>query len=81
VSYRVELHASALAQIQGIPSEAFDALVSRLADVVDKPWDAFPLQADEPEFRQVIFGGQGLASFYVDERNEVLRVFDITWVG
>jgi hypothetical protein len=81
MSYRVELHKTALAQIQGLPPDAFDALVSRLARAADAPWDAFPVQSSEPEFRQAIFGEQGLVSFYVDENSEVLRVYDITWVG
>jgi len=81
VSYRVELHATALAQISGLPSGAFDALASTLADVADRPWDAMAIYANEPEFRQVIFGILGLVSFYVDDAKETIRVFDITWTG
>jgi len=81
LSYRVELHATALAQVGGLPSDAFDALVSRLADVAERPWDAMALYNSEPEFRQVIFGTYGLVSFYVDETKETIRVFDITWTG
>lgn len=81
LSFRVELHAAALAQIGGLPPGAFDALVSALADVADRPWDAMAAYTGEPEFRQVIFGGLGLVSFYVDDAAEIIRVFDITWTG
>ncbi len=62
-------------------SDAFDALVSALAHVSEQPWDAMPMHAAEPEFRQTVFGGLGLVSFYVDDTAEILRVFDITWTG
>jgi hypothetical protein len=60
LTYRVELHATALAQIGGLPSDAFDALVSRLVDVTERPWDAMGIYSNEPEYRQVIFGTFGL---------------------
>jgi len=81
LSYRVELHATALAQISGLPSDAFDALVSKLADVAERPWDAMAIYTNEPEFRQAIFGTFGLVAFYVDDALEIIRVFDITWTG
>ncbi|TDD59513.1 hypothetical protein E1293_46385 [Actinomadura darangshiensis] len=81
MNYRVQLHATALAQIGGLPQEAFDALVTSLAGVADRPWDAMALYNDQPEYRQVIFGTYGLVSFYVDDTAEILRVFDITWTG
>lgn len=81
MSYRVELHATALAQISGLPSAAYDALVTSLAVVAERPWEAMALYNDEPEYRQVIFGTFGLVSFYVDETAEIIRVFDITWTG
>ena len=43
MNYRVEFHAAALAQLDGLPSQAFDTLV--------------------------------------DERRELIRIFDVTWVG
>ncbi|SPT64511.1 type II toxin-antitoxin system RelE family toxin [Actinomadura madurae] len=81
MNYRVELHATALAQIAGLPPETFDALVTSLANVAERPWDAMALANDEPEYRQVIFGTYGLVSFYVDDTAEIIRVFDITWTG
>jgi mRNA-degrading endonuclease RelE of RelBE toxin-antitoxin system len=81
VSYRVEFHASALAQLQGLPSSAFDALVERVSELVDAPWETQTLDRDEPSFRQCIFGGLGLLSFHVDDDRELIRIFDVTWIG
>ncbi|NEA35524.1 hypothetical protein [Streptomyces sp. SID13031] len=77
----MEFHAAALAQLDGLPPEAFDALVDQVVKLVDAPWDAQPLSPDEPQFRQCQFGGLGLLSFYVDDDGRVLRIFDVTWAG
>jgi len=81
VTYRVEFHASALAQLHGLPPLAFDALVARVSTLVGAPWEAQALDRDEPSFRQCTFGGFGLLSFYLDEARELINVFDVTWVG
>ncbi|GAA3795447.1 hypothetical protein GCM10022226_13510 [Sphaerisporangium flaviroseum] len=81
MSFRVELHKTALAQLQGLPKHAFDALIECMADVCERPWDTMGVRPAEPEFRQAIFGTFGLASFYVDDRAEVIRVYDVTWTG
>ena len=81
MSYRVEFHASALAQLQGLPSSAFDALVERVGKLVGAPWETQILDRDEPSFRQCTFGGLGLLSFHVDDDREQIRIFDVTWVG
>ncbi|GAA2821483.1 hypothetical protein GCM10010522_43920 [Kribbella solani] len=81
MSYRVEFHASALAQLQGLPSSAFDALVERVSKLVGAPWETQTLDRDEPSFRQCTFGGLGLLSFHVDDDREQIRIFDVTWVG
>jgi len=81
LSYRVEFHAAALVQLKGLPSDAFDALVSAFVHLVNAPWDAMPLYPTEPEYRQASFGTYGLVSFYVDENADVFRVFDVTWAG
>jgi hypothetical protein len=31
--------------------------------------------------RQTSFGECGLVSFYADQEREVIRIFDVTWVG
>lgn len=81
MSFRVEFHAAALAQLQGLPPHAFDALVERVAKLVSTPWEAQILDPSEPNFRQCIFGSLGLLSFYVDEQRELIRIFDVTWIG
>jgi hypothetical protein len=37
---------------------------------------------DDPAYRQAIFGeGYGLLSFHVDDAAELIRIFDIAWIG
>ncbi|SFF87736.1 hypothetical protein SAMN05421678_102498 [Actinopolymorpha cephalotaxi] len=81
MTYRVELHVAALAQMKGLPTEALDALVSRTVELLDKPWDARTLYQDQPEFRQTTFGDAGIMYFKVDEGAELLTIFNVTWVG
>ncbi|MDX2969121.1 hypothetical protein PWY36_08080 [Kribbella solani] len=77
----MEFHASALAQLQGLPPQAFDALVDRVTKLVGAPWDAQALDLTETAFRQCLFGSAGLLSFYVDDQQELIRIFDVTWAG
>ncbi|MEV5962831.1 hypothetical protein AB0L70_13775 [Kribbella sp. NPDC051952] len=77
----MEFHAAALAQLQGLPPQAFDALVERVTKLVGTPWEAHILDPHDPHFRQCIFGSLGLLSFHVDEQGELIRIFDVTWVG
>lgn len=70
-------------QLSGLPSPAFDALVERVVDLVEEPWDAdLMAPGDDPAYRQVVFGdGYGLLSFHVGNFTELIRIFDITWIG
>jgi hypothetical protein len=81
VNYRVELHVAALAQMKGLPSKAFDALLARTVDLVEKPWDARMLYTDQPEYRQTTFGDFGIMYFKVDEAAELIWIFNVTWTG
>jgi len=37
---------------------------------------------DDPAERQATFGdGYGLLSFHVDDAAELIRIFDIAWIG
>ncbi len=83
MTHRVEFEGKALVQLHGLPSVAFEALVSRVMDLVDAPWDADLMErGGDPAFRQVVFGqGLGLLSFRVDDRVELIRIFDIAWIG
>jgi hypothetical protein len=51
--------------------------------LVEEPWDAdLMAPGDDPAERQVTFGdGYGLLSFHVDDAAELIRIFDIAWIG
>lgn len=83
MSYRVWFEGAALLQLNGLPSAAFDALVDRVVALVDEPWDATVMPpGDDPAYRMTVFGsGYGLLSFHADDTAELIRIFDITWIG
>jgi hypothetical protein len=83
VTYRVRFEGAALVQLNGLPAAAFDALVQRVVDLVDEPWDASVMPpGDDPAFRMTVFDiGNGLLSFHADDIAEIIRIFDITWIG
>lgn len=84
MTYRVEFAATADAQLQGLPDDAFAALVDVLVKVSRDPWgqSAPERQDDDPAYRWAAYGlGLGLVSFYVDEQHQVVRVYDVTWIG
>jgi hypothetical protein len=59
------------------------ALVERVVHLVDEPWDASVMPpGDDPAFRMTVFdAGNGLLSFHADDTAEIIRIFDITWIG
>lgn len=83
MSYRAEFDGNALVQLNGLPKAAFDALVERVAVLVLEPWDAAVVPpANDPAFRRTLCGaGYGLLSFQLDEAAQVIRIYDILWVG
>jgi hypothetical protein len=83
VNYRPEFEGDALVQLRGLPEAAFDALVERVTDLVDEPWDAAVIPpGNDPLYRWTVFGaGYGLLSFRVDEARGAIRIFDIVWAG
>jgi hypothetical protein len=83
MTYRVEFEGAARVQLNGLPSTAFDALVDRVVTLVQEPWDAdLMASGDDPAYRQAVFGeGHGLLSFHVDDTAELIRIFDIAWIG
>ena len=83
MTYRVVLAAGATAKFHNLPEHARDALVARVADLVERPWDDVRLLpgADET-FRGTTFGdGRGMLEFHVDDAAEIIRIFDIVWLG
>jgi hypothetical protein len=83
VSYRVVFAAGAAVQYHELPASAQDAVIARVVDLADAPWDAAVLPpGDMPSFRETSFGdGRGLIDFYVDDASEVLRIFNLVWIG
>ena len=83
MTYRVEFDGTALVQLNGLPPAAFDALVQRVVALVEEPWDAdLMAPRNDPAERQATFGeGYGLLSFHVDDADELIRIFDIAWIG
>ncbi len=86
MSYRPALTGRAFGQFSGLLRDRPDAyapLAERLTQLVDEPWDAWPVQpgGNEPEFRETQFGEYGILSFRVDEEAEVLIIFNILWTG
>jgi hypothetical protein len=48
----------ALVQLNGLPGAAFDALLERVVDLLDEPWDATAMPpGDDPAYRRTVFGG------------------------
>lgn len=85
MSYRPTLVGRALTQFNDLKDNeaAYNALMERLARLVDAPWDAWPVYpgGNEPEFRETQFGDHELLSFRADEVAEVLIIFNIIWMG
>jgi hypothetical protein len=83
VSYSVRFEGGALVQLNGLPAVAFDALLERVVVLVDEPWDAAVIPpGNDHAYRMAVFGaGYGLLSFYADDTAELIRIFDITWIG
>ncbi len=37
---------------------------------------------DDPAYRMTVFGsGSGLLTFHADDTAEIIRIFDIAWIG
>lgn len=84
MTYRVEFAATADAQLHGLPDDAFAALVDMLVKVSRDPWGQSAPESPngDPAYRWAAFGeGLGVALFYVDEPQQTVRVYDVTWIG
>lgn len=83
MTYRVAFAGDAALHFHTLPSEAQDAVVQRAADLAEEPWDATVLPpGNDPAFRGTVFGdGRGLMSFYLDETEATIRIFEIVWIG
>jgi hypothetical protein len=83
VTYQVRFEGNALIQLGGFPEDAFETLLARVLELVDAPWDAEVMPpGDDPAFRRAVFGaGLGLVSFRSDDDAELIRIFEIIWIG
>ena len=83
MSYRVEFGGGAQVQYHSLPEDAQDALIDRAVELTDDPWDAVVRPpGTDTRFRETVFGsGNGLLGFYVDEAAQLIRIFDIVWIG
>ncbi|MGQ0466914.1 MAG: hypothetical protein ACT4QG_16535 [Sporichthyaceae bacterium] len=84
MTYRIMLSVGAAERFHHLPAPARDALVSRAADLIERPWDNVRalLPGDDPAFRGTTFDdGRGMLEFHVDDAGEVIRIFDIVWLG
>jgi hypothetical protein len=69
--------------IAALPGDGFDALLARVVELADATWDAVVMPpGDDPDYRQAVFGsGWGLLTFHVDDAAELIRIFDLIWIG
>lgn len=83
MTYRVVLAAGATAKFHNLPEQARDALVARAADLIERPWDDVRvLPGDDQAFRGTTFDdSRGMLEFHVDDEAEIIRIFDIVWLG
>jgi hypothetical protein len=72
-----------LSRTKSSPGAAFDALLQRVVDLAEEPWDAAVMPpGKDPAYRMTVFGaGYGLLTFHADDASEIIRIFDIIWIG
>lgn len=83
MTYRVELEGRALLEFHHLPAGARDALIARVAELTEAPWDGATAHPDGGRaFRDAAFGdGDGLLEFHVDEGALLIRIRTIVWSG
>ena len=82
MNYRVEFRPAAAQQTIGLPGDAYLALIQALGAASRDPFDGtVTLATPDVHVRRVVFGGGGLASFYIDLQAQLISVFAILWAG
>lgn len=83
MSYEVTFGPGGAATFHSLPEVGRDALLARAVELSDRPWDEVWSQAGgRAGYRETSFGdGRGLMVFYVDDAAEVIRIYDMLWVG
>jgi hypothetical protein len=56
---------------------------STALELAMQPWDAMIRPPGEDRhFREAVFGsGSGILGFFLDEDAQLIRIFDIVWIG
>ena len=68
----------------GLPDEALDAIVERVARICLDPFDrvvSMPAPASRPGGRMAELGDEGFIEFAVDEQAGVVRIYTVAWIG
>ncbi|GII59435.1 hypothetical protein Pth03_78240 [Planotetraspora thailandica] len=81
MNYQVTFHASASAQIPGLPEDAYQSLVEELLIIGADPHRRGVPDPEQPAFREQTFGEAGLVSYVIDDAAKVVRVYVIIWAG
>ena len=63
--------------------EGFDALLARMVELVDAPRDAvvMPPGDERPIARPCSAPDGACSTFHVDDAAELIRIFDLIWIG
>jgi hypothetical protein len=82
-SQESEFGGGAQVQFHSLPEHARDALIDCAAELAMQPWDAMIRPPGEDRhFREAVFGsGSGILGFFLDEDAQLIRIFDIVWIG
>lgn len=79
MNYRINFHAAASAQVPGLSAEAWQALVDELIVIAADPQHRGLPDPDDARFRDQAFGRAGLVSYMIDETNQTVHIYAITW--
>jgi hypothetical protein len=83
VSYRPWLGGQALRQMRGLPDDALDMLARLVARICGDPYERLYSKAvgEDPHERMAELGDAGWIEFQVDEKDGVIRIYALVWVG
>lgn len=83
MTYRVEFALGAAPQFHDLPEPAQVALIARVVDLAEAPWDGTRvLPGADAAFRETTFDeGRGMLALYVDDTAEAIYMFNIVWLA
>ena len=82
MSYTVEIHPPATAQVEALPVSAAKLLQEVFAVLELTPWSAGPLNDGRPDapVRTIPFGTGGMITYLILEDQQIVDVLDIQWI-